>query len=508
MILDASPFNLAPAKNDGCPIFPRSVRKGGRRESRRAHESVKIKAVKQRFLSEFFEQIAPFRYVWRSARLVGYAGLIEGAWVLFGGRVVFSPERIDAQVLRKLVDFEDFFAFVDEIPSSEVDLVLREIVETENLQMKLGGSKLRTIQLKAGGNNSLSWFQPARFDRAASSLCGSDCVGFQWTIHNSLQIAQVGAMDLLKRTSELLRLKSNVDGVEALAKKHTPGMPLDHFRCPQLQIVAPLPFTLRYTHGEGVFLGIPETVDPLRLRLKAFFGPSAPALDHLVGQDAYPLADGTSTFTWDFEWPQNARYADIRLFCGDREIDNVTINRWASSATVRGAVDEYFDVQHTQLQKALTWQDRSKSDVFELAVVRLMNLLGIPAIWYGKSADPDRPDAAALTAAENSRSLVLLIECTREKPSEKFGALAERTRQLSLSIRDEAVVSGVVFTPARVTGTDLAAASEYGIWLVGADELTHLLGLLTTREATAHSVFQYFAQRTAAAAAERLTRPW
>lgn len=464
--------------------------------------------MKQRFLSEFFEQIAPFRHLWRSAHFVGYAGLIKGVWILFGGRVVFSPESIDDQVLRKLVDFENFFAFVDEIPASEVDRVLRTIVETENLQMKLGGSKLRDIQLKAGENNSLSWFQPSRFDRSAPPLYGSDGVGFQWTIHNSLQIAQIGAMDLLQRTSELLRLKSNVDGVEALATQHTPGMPLHHSRCPQLQIVAPLPFTLRYKHGKGVLLRIPETADPLQLRLKAFFGPSLPALDHPVGQEANPLADGSSTFTWNFEWPQNARYADIRLFYGDREIDNVTVNRWASSATVRGAVDEYFDVQHTQLKKALSWQDRSKSEVFELAVVRLMNLLGIPTIWYGKFTDPDRPDAAAVTVAENSQCSILLIECTREKPSEKFAALAERTHQLSRSILDEAVVSGLVFTPIRVSATDLTAAAQCGICLVGADELTYLLELLTSHDATPRLVLQYFVQRTALAAAERLTRSW
>jgi len=464
--------------------------------------------VKQRFLGEFFELIAPFRYIWRSARFVGYAGLIKGAWILFGARVVLSPERVDGRVLRKLVDFEDFFAFVDEIPSGEMDLVLRTIVDAENLHLNFGGSNCREIRLHADEHSSISWFPPSKFDRSAAPPYGSDGLGFQWTIRIDRQIAQIGATELLQRASDLLRLKNNVDGVEALANRHTPGMLLDHFQFPQLQIVAPLPFTLKYAHGEGVLLGIPETVDPLRLRLKAFFEPALPALDHRVGEEAYPLADGTSTFTWDFEWPQNARCANIRLFYGDREIDNITVNKWASSATVRGAVDEYFDVQHTQLQKALSWQDRAKSEAFETAVVRLINLLGIPTTWYGKNADPDRPDAAALTVPENSQSHVLLIECTREKPADKFAALAERTRQLSRAILDAAEVFGVVFTSVRVSDSDLAAASEYGVWLAGADELAHLFELLKTPDATPDSVFRYLAQRTASAAAERLTRPW
>ena len=37
LIQNASPLHLPPAKNEGCPIFPRPLRKGGKRESRPAH---------------------------------------------------------------------------------------------------------------------------------------------------------------------------------------------------------------------------------------------------------------------------------------------------------------------------------------------------------------------------------------------------------------------------------------------------------------------------------------
>ena len=90
-------------------------------------------------------------------------------------------------------------------------------------------------------------------------------------------------------------------------------------------------------------------------------------------------------------------------------------------------MDEYFDTEHTRLRDALKRQHEKKSDEFELAVVRLLNLLGIPATWYGKTVDPDRADATAVILSDQS-ILILLIERVRQKPSEKFSRLASAVR--------------------------------------------------------------------------------
>jgi len=56
-----------------------------------------------------------------------------------------------------------------------------------------------------------------------------------------------------------------------------------------------------------------------------------------------------------------------------------------------------------------------------MAVIRLMNLLEIPLVWYGKGALPRRSDAAGLVDEKENR-VVVLAECTVEKPEAKLSA--------------------------------------------------------------------------------------
>jgi hypothetical protein len=464
--------------------------------------------VKDRFLEQFLAQIAPSRHLWRSARLVGYAGLLKGVWILLGGRVVLSTKNIQSEVLTKVANFPEFLAFVDEFPLEGLDMFLRTTIQSENLNLNLGGKEFRDISLQADKNNTVSWHQPAKFGRSHKSVFGLDSVGFQWTIFNSLQLSQIGAMELLERVSEQLRLESDRNGVEALSAEYTPGLNLNFSLCPQLQIVAPIPFELKDAHGRGICLTIPETADPPQIRLKAFFRKSSRVIERLVSLEDYPMSDGAFTISWDFEWPEGTSCADVRLFYGGREIDSLTINKWVASASIRGAIDDYFDGEHKLLRKALAWQDKAKSADFELAVVRLLNLLGIPAVWYGKGADADRPDAAALLGSEGSNNVALLIECTREKPVEKFAPLTERAHQLVTSIGGDATVLPVVFTPIPVIGADIAAATQHGVCLVGTDELAHLLELLTLQGVTPDLVLHRLRERNAVAAAEQFVGRW
>jgi hypothetical protein len=106
------------------------------------------------------------------------------------------------------------------------------------------------------------------------------------------------------------------------------------------------------------------------------------------------------------------------------------------------ANDEYFDSEHTRLRGALVYSSRKSSEPFELAVVRLLNILGIPSIWMEKPLTT-RADAVGIVQSDKS-SVLLLIECTREKPAEKFSTLAERANELRRSLQIKAEVLPIV----------------------------------------------------------------
>ena len=448
-------------------------------------------------LQDFLEQIEPFQELWRSARLVAYAVKAQNRWILVSGRLQLSEKSIISDTFEKVADFSTFFAFINEFQSESIEHVLGEIVDTENIHLSLGHPQsFRDIGLcsESDRNQSwsgLSWFGPNKFDRTTGMrFFQIDRSGYKWAAQSQRQIATNPELsDCLRQANEQLSRDTHIDGLEALSAKYTPGLALSTNVNPEFQIIAPLPFDFHYTQESGVSLTSPVTVHSMPL-LKAFFYPGhQPPAERFARPKECERESPVFHTEWELEWPATATHAKVHLFYKQHNIDTLLVNRWSASASTRGAVDEYFDSAHTRLRDALKWNDRKKSDEFELAVVRLLNLLGIPAIWYGKAVDPDRADAAALIQSE-LLNLLMLIECVREKPDEKFSGLAERARHIAEKLQIENVLP-LVFTPAQTVQTEHDQAALYGVSLVGANEIDELLRLVSSPDMTVGKVIQY-----------------
>ena len=223
--------------------------------------------------------------------------------------------------------------------------------------------------------------------------------------------------------------------------------------------------------------------------LKAFFQPKSHLPAEFVECVERSEVDGSIQTAWRPEWPDDATHATIRLFWGTHHIDSLTINRWAASSSISAAVAEYFDPGHTRLLKGLDYVDKKSSDPFEWAVVRLLNILGIPAIWYGNTV-ADRADAVAIIQSEKS-TVILLIECTREMPIAKLSTLAGRAQHLRQYLQVKAEVLPVVFTQTPVVDSESTAAGEFGVGLLGANEIGDLVKLIAAPDTTTETVLQH-----------------
>jgi hypothetical protein len=59
---------------------------------------VRIDNVQEQHLQEFLKKLQPFHELWRSVRLVGYAGKMGAAWTMLGGRMHLSPKSVVSQM--------------------------------------------------------------------------------------------------------------------------------------------------------------------------------------------------------------------------------------------------------------------------------------------------------------------------------------------------------------------------------------------------------------------------
>src|SRR5262249_52770534 len=150
--------------------------------------------------------------------------------------------------------------------------------------------------------------------------------------------------------------------------------------------------------------------------------------------------------------------------------------------TVRTAADAYFDPGHTKLRAAL---QSTNNDEQEYAFVRLLNIFGIPAVWYGHGYD--RSDAMAVFQEWEGKTIALLIECTRQKPSNKFTPILTRAKAFREALRGQAEVVPLVSVTSEASSADFHQAQMDGIVLVDEKTVAMLLDLLA-RETTPHDV--------------------
>ena len=461
-------------------------------------------------LRELLRDIAPYRSLWRSARISGLMVRTDGHWISLGLRVSFSerePERL------KIQEAYDWFAYFDgRCPADHFDSVAEDLVHGRYLTVRAdysvtAGTYARVyLDRKAAGalaGLSEEVFEQGRppkvpggptwnywgFQKCGALMvsCGTNGAGYALSANGERSIDILSYADQQRLDGKLRAGEPVFDGLGDLMGKLLPGRPSHIFQAdPQFQIVAPLPFFLEHPEPTRLRVSAPATTPCDVVGLRFFFGPEGlPASPPrgLRPENAAPSNLGMIQWTVDIPWPEGSTTAKACLFFVDREIDSLEMNRWAAGASLRAVLDDYFDPERHRLREGLGLEfSRAASKLqarqFEAAVARLMSLLGIPLIWYGDwLAEKEHPDLGGMTEVIG-RKVAILGECTVSKPEAKFSELHKRADQLTARLGTEAEVIAVVFTSAPTTQSDTAHAAEHQIALVGREVLGQLFNLL------------------------------
>jgi len=462
------------------------------------------------YFDKFIKFIKPFQALWNSARVTCIAVGDPHERRSVNTRIVLREEELPKgqlfrpemwvepapQVLIAVVDFPKSTAsqiLFKAIDKYEVDLETGSTVDRVLLRWPLPGNSVDETQPPR--LSGFSWQDPFRYEKPwARNQFGKDrtCLVLTGTGDS---IRTVMPDQLCRDVSSGLRLDPpHFDGIEDLYERLLPGLGHGASDLRVFQVVFPLPLDMEQTEDGSLALRAPKAALEGRIQIIVNFRPAGPATRIQVIHDgAQPTGGGqTAEWQWQIAWPQGAESGKASLFYVGEQVSSIDLRRWPRAGTLRAAVDCHFDPDHKLLQEALLGQNKEKSKdgtaqrAFEMAVVRLMNLLGIPLVWYGQGASPRRSDAAGLVDKEEKR-VVVLAECTLEKPEAKFSALKERTQELAESLAGEAEVLPVVFTQVDPPESVFETATDHGIALVGRNELNSLFEMLsaTTRKGDA-----------------------
>jgi hypothetical protein len=214
------------------------------------------------------------------------------------------------------------------------------------------------------------------------------------------------------------------------------------------------------------------------MELVFFFDAGGSSRMDVTSEHIERISESAAASKHPVEWPVRAARAEIALFYSEKEVAATSINRRPKAPTIRLAADEYFDPDRERLRKALLDREDTDSRDFEHGVVRLMNLLGVPLIWYGGKVKASRSDSAATVAAPNDlKALVLLVECTVSKPKDKFSQILERAERLHQLLDGEAEILPAVFAKCLAVAEE-DDARTHGIALVHSVHLQTLYSML------------------------------
>ena len=425
-------------------------------------------------LQWFRNWIQKYDDLWKSMRINSAICDVDGKWTNLATSVILSELPVSKRriVVRPM---PEFCAYSISFPISELPYVLESIVANSRIpDLLISKAKAKEIHL----DDLAQWPEPQCHSRRHEYLkLGRYCLAMQFESNGSQNLL---SNEFLSRLDSRLGLKEPAyDGLADLYKKLFPHMVFDPFRLrSRADIFAPLPLTLFCADDGSVVLSAPESSFSYKLGIRFFFRPEGKSVfirfNHLAQLNKGRA--GNAEWRVQVKWPGGSEHGRAVLYFDEEKLDDVEISRWKDAINSRLAVNTYFDPGHERLKADLRLRNPKAARPFEIAVIKILNILGVNAIWYGD--EENRSDGAAVYDVIEGKSSIYLIECTIQKARAKFSLIRERAKRLKDVVR-EAEIFPVVFVATDGEG-DLQEASELGITLVDSRSIESLIGFLET----------------------------
>jgi hypothetical protein len=432
----------------------------------------------------FAAKIKPFHALWNSVQVNVLAARFQRNWITLATRLQTSEREPDRNCVI-LEPTSEMLFFSGQLPIQELGQLAFGLINDGRLQLRSHGVSecLYLSSTYAGVKRTqdavVTWSDPWLQELLPLNV---EKIGLRRPViflsGNNATERFIDFVDDTQRKqfeSELRLGQPAFNGLKDLQKRHFQGLDIETYANCNVLIACQLPFELECS-VRGLEVLMPAHVATNLVQVRGFFEPTrGDALIELKerGQNGPSL----KRLHGDIPWPDGSERVNAALFYDRVHITDAEFSRWRNAGNIQTATDLFFDSDRKLLETGLSRLAKSGNQDFERAVVRLLTLLGVPAINYS-SGDDRRPDIAATLVRETGKPLVLLGECTRERPIEKFSALRERASELSELLQNQGDILPLVFTQCDPVPSDYASASEHGIGLLGKHELVHLFNWL------------------------------
>ncbi|HEY2381424.1 MAG TPA: hypothetical protein VGK48_09635 [Terriglobia bacterium] len=440
-------------------------------------------------LNKFGDAIKPFRNLWRSVRVAALAARRNERWVSIGLRVTLG-EGNPRGVVHVIREIEEFLAFDIELPFSEMGNIVRSLVVDGHVPIILQPTAVipepiflsKTPEGPVASVAPLHWDAPFRSERLQSKQYYKIDRTFIRTSATLDRMYEILPADVAQRINWRIGQETEFENLDDLGRTLIPGWTASS-DSKNAEILALLPFDLASASPGRISIRAPAKAFANGLDLKLTFKPNGRAQRAKLPENTSPEQDGMTCAEYVFDWPDGAEIVKASLYFANQMVDSNEVGRWDDAATARLALNSYFDPGHKYLKEFLSGSEqnrgKSRQELFEIGVMRLFGLFGVPAVWYGGGGSLDqRPDGCAIVQDNQGHRHVILVECTTDKPLDKLTAISARSVELSARLGKEVDVIPIVFLQCEPLPPEVTQAEESHIALIGKSRIENLISLL------------------------------
>jgi hypothetical protein len=433
-------------------------------------------------IQQFRERIGPFMDVFDQLCFGCAAVRIEDKWVSIYTYLTLNNSTDAGTCQPRTIEVgSEFFAFFLSYQPNELDSLMRQFEKGSlSLTLKDQSYQIFLTRLDAGlqsqnsGSLKTRLGSPWRPQRGwhGSPIPYRPSIQLKATGDNFYELIPRDASDRISR--QLITHTPPYNGLNGLLEfMGSVNRPNTSGNEALVEIKAILPFDIKVLEDQVIV----ECPAPLASKLSTLFFFSAHE-SVTVPYSAEPVSLSSSNrgvVPFPIPWPGAVPQAEAHVRYNEEELERITIRHWTTGANWRVTADSYFDPNSKLLKQALRGEaqnqkEEKRSEAFEQAIVRLLNLGGIAATWHGSLRHSGKPDLAAYCQIPGRR-IVLVGECTLEKPNAKLSTLKSRIGKLREKIAQSAEVLAVVFTACDPVQADYTEAAKANIALVGCNEI-------------------------------------